>query len=61
MSDEKKAGVEGSGMPGEIGGSGEAPPKGPGKKKRRWIYYVVAIVVALAGGDRVGLRQEGDV
>ena len=50
MSDEKKAGVEGSGMPGEIGGSGEAPPKGPGKKKRRWIYYVVAIVVALAGG-----------
>ena len=38
MSDEKKAGVEEAGMPGEIAGS--TP-----KKKRPWIYYIVAAVL----------------
>jgi RND family efflux transporter MFP subunit len=62
MSDEKTAGEQETGMPGEIAGStpagtqetppagtGEAPPEGPGKKKRPWIVYIVAAVLVLTG------------
>ncbi|MHB1013554.1 MAG: heavy metal-binding domain-containing protein, partial [Desulfobacteria bacterium] len=63
MSDDKLPEKQEAGMPREIAGStpagspetppegtGEAPPEGPGKKKRRWIYYIVAAMVVLAGG-----------
>jgi len=63
MSGEMKTGAGESGMPGEItglapagspetppGNTGEMPPEGPGRKRRRWIYYLVAAVVVLAGG-----------
>ena len=62
MSDEKTAGEQETGKPGEIAGSmpagsretppagtGEAPPEGPGKKKRPRIVYMVAAVLVLAG------------
>jgi RND family efflux transporter MFP subunit len=47
MKDEKTAGGQETGMPGEIAGS--APPEGPGKKKRPRIVYIVAAVLVLAG------------
>jgi RND family efflux transporter MFP subunit len=47
MSDEKKAGEQETGMPGEIAGS--TPPEGPGKKKRPRIVYIVAAMLVLAG------------
>jgi RND family efflux transporter MFP subunit len=47
MSDEKTAGEQETGLPGEIAGS--TPPEGPGKKKRPWIVYIVAAVLVLAG------------
>jgi membrane fusion protein, copper/silver efflux system len=50
MSDDKLPEMREAGMPGEIAGTGETPPEGPGKKKRRWIYSIVAAVVVLAGG-----------
>lgn len=62
MSDDKLPENQEAGMPRGIAGSkpagslenppagtGEGPTGGPGKKKRRWIYYVVAAVVVLAG------------
>jgi RND family efflux transporter MFP subunit len=50
MSDDKLPEIREAGMPGEIAGSGETPPEGPGKKKRLWKYYIVAAVLVLAGG-----------
>jgi membrane fusion protein, copper/silver efflux system len=63
MSDDRKPETREAGMPGEIagstpagsqetppGGTGDAPPEGPGKKKRRWRYYIVAAALVLAGG-----------
>jgi RND family efflux transporter MFP subunit len=62
MNDEKTAGEQETGMPGEIAGStpagsqetppagtGEASPEEPGKKKRHRIVYIVAAVLVLAG------------
>ncbi len=63
MSDDRKPETQEVGMPGEITGStpagsqgtppagtGGTPPAGPGKKKRAWIYIIVAAVPLLAGG-----------
>jgi RND family efflux transporter MFP subunit len=47
MSDEKTAGEQETGMPGEIAGS--TPPEGPGKKKRPRIVYIAVAVLVLAG------------
>jgi Cu(I)/Ag(I) efflux system membrane fusion protein len=49
MSEEKKAGAGEAWVPEESVVTGEVPPQGPGKKKRRWIYYVVAIAAVLVG------------
>jgi len=54
MSDDKLPEIRESGMPGEIAGTGETPPEGPGKKKRRWIYYIVAAVVVDQLASRPG-------
>jgi RND family efflux transporter MFP subunit len=63
MSDDKLPETQEAGMPGEIAGTtpagsqetppagtGDAPPEGPGKKKRRWVLYIAAAVLVLAGG-----------
>ena len=50
MSDDKLPEMREAGMPGEIAGTGETPPEGPGKRKRLWKYSVVAAVLVLAGG-----------
>lgn len=70
MSEEKKAGIQEAGMSGETAGStsaglpetppaetGEAPPEGPGKKKRPRIFYVVAAVLALAGAGMLAFYK----